>query len=858
MAKKKQQPSEISLFEEDIADYLHTAVCVPAIKAAVESWKSANYPDITETTRELLNFWFHTDHLLANRQPFQYHLAQQEAIETLIYIYEVVTIRNQKELYEKYAFSAAEIPLPSYDDFARYCLKMATGSGKTLVISMIIVWQFANAIRSSETKFAKNFLLIAPNIIVLDRLRSDFANGRVFKTLPLLPKHFQWWWDMTYYMRGDAEGAYQEGAFYLTNIQQFYMREPKKDKKETDIMTDMLGNLPPVEKVEADDFEQRIAAREGLLMIFNDEAHHTHEEESEWNRFIRKLHIQKPLAAQIDVSATPRFNYTGRLFPWTIFDYPLKQAILDGVVKKPIKGISKIEEAASDIASVRYVGYLTAGVERWKEYQNTFKPLNKKPLLFVMMSNTAEADEVADWLQVKYPEHFAGGKTVVIHTNQQGEISSKDLELARKSVQEVDANTSPIHAVVSVLMLREGWDVQNVTVIVGLRSYSSKAQVLPEQTIGRGLRLMFRGQNVQETVDVIGSNGFMKIMDDLEKIEDTKFDSFEIGKDKLKILIVQTLAEKQVFDIAIPDISPLLMRKKSLIVEIEDIDVMKLAISTLPLKAKELEDTKSFIYEGRDILTDEKLFERNYDIPPAQTAEEIIGYYAKQIMANVKLASQFAYLAPKIRAFFTHKAFGKTVALNDREVILAMSGKVARIVTMREFERILREKMVEYPAPKLESLEKRLATTPAFPTHKKVLAQRKTIFNYTPCDNEFEASFAQFLDKAADIRSFAKLPMQFGFSVQYTDTMANIRNYFPDFVAITAENVHYLIETKGREDIEVRLKDEAAVNWCAVASELTAIEWKYIKVLQKDFEQLGAEDFAELVAVCSFDKGGKS
>lgn len=102
--------------------------------------------------------------------------------------------------------------------------------------------------------------------------------------------------------------------------------------------------------------------------------------------------------------------------------------------------------------------------------------------------------------------------------------------------------------------------------------------------------------------------------------------------------------------------------------------------------------------------------------------------------------------------------------------------------------------------------------------------------------------------KAADIKAFAKLPEQFGFCVQYTDTLANIRNYFPDFIAVNADGNRWIIETKGREDIEVQLKDNAAIHWCDTATELTKTEWKYLKVLEKEFEKLRPGDFAELVA----------
>jgi type III restriction enzyme len=142
-----------------------------------------------------------------------------------------------------------------------------------------------------------------------------------------------------------------------------------------------------------------------------------------------------------------------------------------------------------------------------------------------------------------------------------------------------------------------------------------------------------------------------------------------------------------------------------------------------------------------------------------------------------------------------------------------------------------------------------LSATLPFPSSKKVLEAKKTVFNYTPCDNEFEYSFALFLEKADDVKAFAKLPEQFGFCIQYTDTLANIRNYFPDIIAITDLNKCWIIETKGREDIEVKLKDNAAVNWCKVATELTDSTWEYIKVPQKEFEQLHPDSFEELVAV---------
>ncbi len=847
MAKKKTESKQKDLF--NIQEQLNTAACVPAIREAVKAWRADKYKGITATTRELLNFWFHTDHVLPNGQTFRYHTAQREAMETLIFIFEVKKIRSRKNLLETYAFDTKELRLPPYDEFARYCVKMATGSGKTKVMAMAIVWQFTNAVKEDDTQFAKNFLVLAPNVIVFDRLRTDFESGRIFKTDPIIPKHFSWWWEMEYYMRGDTERTNSEGALYLTNIQQFYERGNKTADEEPEIMTSMLGSKPPATKTEISDFDERIAKRDGLTMVLNDEAHHTHDEESEWNKFIRRLHTQRPLSLQLDVSATPRYS-KGSLFAWTVFDYPLKQAILDRIVKRPIKRISKIDEAKSDVASVRYKGFLTAGVERWKEYNDQLTPLKKKPILFVMMSNTEEADDIGDWLRTKYPNEFGGDKTLIIHTDKSGEVSKKDLDAARKMARDVDHEKNQTNAIVSVLMLHEGWDVQNVTVVVGLRPYSAKANILPEQTIGRGLRLMFRnqGDNYTERVDIIGNGAFMEFVDDLERLEELKFDTFQIGKDKLKIITIQAVESKKSYDIGIPEISPVLGRKKSLAEEIGAIDVMKFNINKLPLKGKDIQEIKSFVYEGRDILTDEKLLEREYKIPPAQTAEEVIGYYARQISQNIKLPSQFAVLAPKIREFFERKAFGQSVDLTDKNVILAMSSNIASFVVIKEFEKALREIVIEHKEAQLLSANRFLSTTPPFPTSKKLLEAKKTVFNYTACGNEFEYDFAKFLEKAEDVNAFAKIPDQFGFCVQYTDTIANIRNYFPDFIAVAENGTKWIVETKGREDIEVRLKDNAAMNLCKAATELTKEEWKYLKVPQKEFEGLHPDTFEELIA----------
>lgn len=851
MKQKKSKTKQSGLF--DIQDYLSTAPCVPALRNAVAVWREGNYKGITQTTRELLNFWFRTDHRLPNGRPFYYHSAQREAIETLIYVYEVEKVRSRKELLERYAYDSKNLRLPPYDDFSRYCIKMATGSGKTKVMALAIAWQYFNVVRENSEEYAKTFLIIAPNVIVFERLSIDFQNGMIFRTDPLFPKHYSLFWDVESYTRGDSERAHSEGAIYLTNIQQFYDRTSKNNSSEPEILTALLGEKPPTKKLEITDFDTRIINRKENVIVLNDEAHHTHDEENEWNNIIRKLYLDsnKKLISQLDFSATPRYS-KGGLFAWTVVDYPLKQAIKDNIVKRPIKGISKLQESKSTTAHIRYTGFLTAGVERWKEYYEQLQILNKKPILFIMMNSTEEADDVAEWLRKKYSSEFGGVKTLVIHTDRKGEVSKTDLDKARKLAREVDEEKSPVNAIVSVLMLREGWDVQNVTVVVGLRPYTAKANILPEQTIGRGLRMMFRefGADYKERVDIIGNNAFLSFVEDLEKIEGLKLDTFEIGKDKLQITTISPDKNKSSVDIGIPELSPLLTRKKSLADEIANLDVMNFKINTLPIVSTE-GPVKTFIYEGRDILSDEKLFEREYILPEAQTALEIIGYYARRIADNIKLPSQFAALAPKIKEFFEYKAFGKKVDLDDPIIIKSIGSNVANYVVTKEFEKALREIIVQERIPELLSPNRFLSSTPPFPFSKLLIESKKSIFNYVACSNEYERNFAKFLNHANEVVAFAKIPEQFGFCIEYTDTIANLRNYYPDFVARLNNEEHWIIETKGREDIEVKQKDNAAINWCKNASELTDTQWKYLKVSQRVFEELNPETFSELLTVIS-------
>ena len=206
---------------------------------------------------------------------------------------------------------------------------------------------------------------------------------------------------------------------------------------------------------------------------------------------------------------------------WQII--PLVEAISQNVVKHPAlpdeESRDKLTERQSAKYTEKYADYLELGVIEWRKASAEHEKLGKKAILFVMTDDTRNCDEVAEYLENRYSD--LKDAVLVIHTKRNGEITEattgkkkEELEKLRKQAKEIDSIESPYKAIVSVLMLKEGWDVRNVTTIVGLRPYSAKSNILPEQTLGRGLRRMYT-EEVPEYVSVVGTDAFMEFVEEI-------------------------------------------------------------------------------------------------------------------------------------------------------------------------------------------------------------------------------------------------------------------------------------------------------------------------------------------------------
>jgi type III restriction enzyme len=824
---------------------------VLGLRPAVDKWREENYPGITESTRRLLSYWFQEDHPLPDGRNFRYYFGQREAIETLIYCYEVMKARSLYKLVQDFCRPNKYVPVdPRIDRFPRYTFKMATGSGKTKVMSLAIVWSYFNALKEKSSSLARNFLVLAPNVIVFERLREDFGDGKIFRHDPLIPPEWRHEWDVKVVLQDQPEAGPTTGTIYLTNIQRLYEREEQPPATPVEAL---LGRSPKKEiETSGEELLERIR-RHPDLMVINDEAHHVWDEELVWAQTIQGIHDHLAtingtgLASQLDFSATPK-DQNGAFFPWIIVDYPMAQAIEDGIVKRPIIGkVMEAEEVASSRADVRYRLWIDAGIARWREYEDKLKQSGRKPVLFVMGENTKAADEIHEYME-SLPE--LKGKVLLIHTDKTGEVTKKDLDKAREGARKVDKPENPYHAIVSVLMLREGWDVKNVTVVVGLRPYTAKANILPEQTIGRGLRLMEGpASGLEETVDVIGNKAFEDFVRQLEE-EGVTFGEVDLKRERVNIETIVPEDSRMQYDLSIPILSPYLSRAS---VSLAELDLEKLRRSTLDLPEYKGSDLRHYI--GYDALTQAKVLEREWELPIPENGEAVIAYLTQLVLRNAHLPGRFAELAPKLREYIEIILFDTKVDLDDKRVLRRLNMPDARQIIVDVFTKAINDLTIQPQPVKFSGTELKVSSTGAFPWRRPVFKATKTVFNLVACDNNYEVDFAKFLDDAPDVVAFAKLTQYVPFSIEYVDRRGAFRLYYPDFIAKTTQRQMLLVETKGREDIDVPHKDARAVKWCQDATELCGNPWHYLKALELVFRTTTATTLEQFCQQCAAAQG---
>ncbi len=845
---------------------------VANIREQVKAWRDLNYAGASETSRSLLNWWFSTAHWVeqidGSQREFLYYFAQREAVETVIWLHDVKGVRDKHDLM-RFDASGAVSGSMFDEDWPRYVVKMATGAGKTKVLSLLIAWSFFHKLYEADSALSRNFLLIAPNIIVLDRLRADFDGLKIFFNDPVLPDNGtdgQNWRDdfqLALHIQDNVRIVRPTGNLFLTNIHRVYrgeVREPSLD--DDDLRNYFLApfGAKPVGKTTDSQVDLGEIVREiDELAVFNDEAHHIHDNKLAWSQSIQDIHhrlLQKDLklAIQIDVTATPRHN-NGSIFVQTVSDYPLVEAIAQNVVKHPVlpdaASRAKLTEHQSPIITEKYADYLQLGIEEWRKSYAEHEQLGKKAVLFVMVDDTKNCDIVGDYLPKICPE--LDGAVLVIHTKANGEISeassskNKDeLEVLRKQSNEIDTWQSPYKAIVSVLMLKEGWDVRNVTTIVGLRAYAAQSNILPEQTLGRGLRRMYFGTDQRETVSVMGTPAFMEFVETIQS-EGVSFERVPMGdtggrerQDSLVVEVEKESTEKNLdeLDIALPRLSRRFNREFKDLAELEPATFQNVK---LPLKPFTPEETRDIVF--KTMLDGEVDHTLRLDSASLGNYRSVIAFFSRQLLKDLRLVGGYDLLYPKVKSFIQSGLFNVRIDLEDPVVLRNFSEPEVSKTLFDQFRSAINALTIHDSGTSRIDGHIRLRDTRPFRTQpRNYLVTQKSVFNRMVGENQadgLELAFAAFLENAPDVQAFGKNYMAVGFKVDYVKANGDLSTYTPDFIVRTHDRHVWLVETKGREEIDVPNKMGRLKQWCQDATDAekatTGTNYGFVYVDQESF-----------------------
>ena len=846
---------------------------VPELRKQVKGWRDNSYAGATDTSRSLLNWWFDTPHLL--EQPdgamaeFQYYFAQREALETIIYLYDVAGVKDKYDLMR--FDSSGVVSTGMFDEtWRRLVIKMATGAGKTKVMSLAIAWSYFHKLYEPESELARNFLVIAPNIIVLDRLHRDFRSLRIFFQDPVLPDNGvdgRNWHDdfqLTLHRQDQVNITHPTGNIFLTNIHRVYAGDEVPPSPDDDNTMDyFLGKRPTGATTDSNVDLSMIVRDVGELAVFNDEAHHIHDPKMAWFKSIDDIHNRlkqkgAALALQIDLTATPRHN-NGAIFVQTVADYPLVEAISQNVVKHPVlpdtASRSKLVERQSVKYTERYADYVDLGVIEWRKAYEEHQKLNKKAILFIMTDDTKNCDDVAEYLEGHYSD--LKDAVLVIHTRNNGEISeassgrSKDeLDRLRALANAVDSRDNQYKAIVSVMVLKEGWDVRNVTTIVGLRPYSAKSNILPEQTLGRGLRKMYPG-DLEEYVSVVGTEAFMAFVESIQA-EGVEFERKPMGegaapKTPLVVEIDHDNDNKDLdaLDIEIPVLTPRVYREYK---TLADLQIGDLGENEVKLREFSEEQQREIVF--KDITTGEVTHTTVLDTVGTADYRSVIGYFSQTIMKELRLVSGYDVLYGKVKAFVQDQLFDRPVDLEDPNTLRNLSEIAATKTLIETFKKAINNlTIMDKGDAEIRDTIKLRQTRPFMTQEQSYLVPSKSVFNRIIGDSKLELDFARFLEDSADVLAYAKNYSAVRFKLDYVNADGDISNYYPDFVVKVSDKKTYVVETKGREDLDVPLKMQRLRHWCEdINRAQTDVAYDYVYVDEDSFEKYNPSSFKDLAA----------
>lgn len=948
-----------------------------ALPPAPEAWpEEGRYrptqPDeheLSNTSQTLLRWWFRsTPHELSPALGgglFRYWPHQRRFVETVIYLHEVRRLRSVDQLFDAFGVSSA---LRASDPWPKLGGQLATGSGKTKSMSLLIVWTVLNALREGpgHLGLGPQALVVAPGLFVRDRLLQDFAptdRPSVFRADPVVPPRLEPDFALRVYGPDSCPRALapDEPALIVTNIQQLARTpdEPPALSGGARRPVQLLLEAPNPTRLELDSLPLLARLRPGAgVLVINDEAHHVKDEPDhrrfeeeaaarkqakldtadalQWIGALRALHDRAGLGLQVDLSATlyteegsasKRKGRPPRLFRHAVMNYPLSEAIRDGVVKRPV--LERVQVKAADgtlqpavlknqpNAWLTYQPLLLAGIRRWLRVREQLRAEGdpRRPILFLLCADQREAREVANMLTfgVASPQdlqdtHRVSGwrdpdsgellfcepapqgglrSTVVqVHVGAQQDRDEEEWAKIRAAVNTIDHDqlpdpsgavdehgqprmlSNPYNVVVSVMMLKEGWDVRNVKVIVPLRACDSRT--LAEQTLGRGLRRMHPPlmaedgaiRAVREELYVMEHPSFAAILDQLEDLVELRSPG-EI-EHVPEYVRIEPLADPQAR--AQADVRLLrFLRERTRpggwrgsfsrprppadqrLPWLEEFDSLEVSTQLWDAEARAGEQGLTFTIPTAPTYADmDQVIELAYALPLVR-ALGVSDVHKNDVKAVVKETLKYATFrlpagipAPVDEALHSHES--ARVALCNflrAEVIKSVRAWLAQP---------LREAISARRSPPTAAMDERraqdLSPYTALREHELPRTQR-SVFGNGAFDSPEERQFAARLGQCADVLGWVYNHRQgVGFFIEM-DWEGHTVRYFPDFIARAqlGGQVHNLvIEVKGRMDRRDLAKARAGQAYAALLEGYDREPWHYLLV-QED-PRRGREDLS--------------
>ena len=933
------------------------------------AWKSGEMLEkVTPTTASLLNYWFGEG--FCNERARNFHEGQRQAILNIIYLHEVMGENCVMDAYQGIIpelmdrADLAQLAKPKYQ-MPKYAVKMATGTGKTWVMHALLIWQMLNARHEDveSGRFTQKFLIVAPGLIVYDRLLDAFCGRKKRDEEYRDPQTNDYYMNQEVFIPeryrdevfsfiqnnvvtkedGIGRKTTGEGLIALTNWHLFenQMEEKEQDEEMDDSSTvtpsEIINDLLPIRPGKSAGNDLGMLDRRALggteleylaglkdLMVINDEAHHIHEikrngetEEVEWQRGLNAISTTKGTRfIQVDFSATP-FDTKGAgekqvklFFPHIIVDFDLPMAMKQGLVKlllldrrQELTDLENLDYNAERDEQGKVVGLsegqrmmLRAGLTKLNKLEEEFlkDDPSKNPKMLIVCQDTTVSPFVEEFLK---SEGLEDEDIVTIDSNKQGEVKDEEWQEIKKKLFDIDRYKSP-KVVISVLMLREGFDVNNICVLVPLRS--SQAPILLEQLVGRGLRLMWREpdyidikredrlrvlKNHQpprtyiDTLSIVEHPAFIKFYDDLQDQGLVAVDEGDVGTGGATgdILTVGLREDYEKYDFQWPVIL------HDSLEELEDAeidldDLQPFTMYPLPLLRKFLAK------EGETFVSQESLTKTTF------------GKY--KVTANLFNASGYnEYLQKLLRVvtlrFENCRRQGfPTIQINGAQTVQVMDWYIREKLFAIPFDPfqgsdwkillakdgIVTKHIVEQFAVAIYKMQSRLTTIDAEVSHTdfsslKAIKMRESYsldvqkciyprLGYPSHGGGLEKAFIEFLDRDAEVERFLKIN-ESGHSfaiIFYVRKDGLMATYHPDFIVATADKV-YLIETKGDDkvdDVNVRQKQTATIEWIKKINALESKDrmnrtWEYVLIGESVFYSLSGSG-ATITDICNMCK----